>query len=548
MTDSPDRGNDLGETGPDNRVRHRAEGEAAQVDERAPQKATERRKPQDELKRAHADVEQFFNAAVPLCVIDRDCNIVRVNQTLASRLQMAADSTIGRKCYEIWSGPACGTPQCALKQILSGKPRCEYEMDRTLPDGGKLSYLVTALPYRDADGRIQGTIESFIDITERKRAHFALRASEHRYRHLFEHLTDAAFVTDARTGQIVEANRRSETLLGRGRTEIVGTSQRDLHPADEAASYETFVRRLAGGDFVESWAADVVRENGDTVPVSVSAAMVTIGARTVMLGLYHDMTERVQMESLARSAAKLRAVRDLATGFSHNFNNLLSGVVNLGQFVRATLQEHDASLGDIDQVLHCAERASRLARQLREWTDPLSGALQPILFQSLVESVVARFRGTLESSVNLVPRVSGPPRVVQVSYENLLDALQNICENAREAMPDGGTLTIAAEIAPAKGSPRAQEWGAIRISDTGSGMDDEVRARVFEPFFSTKQKVGVGLSLSMTQRVVSEHGGRIEVVSAPGKGTTVTVLLPVTCQEDSSDRPSPETLAHVRMT
>ena len=115
-------------------------------------------------------------------------------------------------------------------------------------------------------------------------------------------------------------------------------------------------------------------------------------------------------------------------------------------------------------------------------------------------------------------------------------------------MPDGGTLTIAAEIAPAKGTPRAQEWGAIRISDTGSGMDDEVRARVFEPFFSTKQKVGVGLSLSMTQRVVSEHGGRIEVVSAPGKGTTVTVLLPVTCQEDSSDRPSPETLAHVRMT
>ncbi|MFX0065036.1 MAG: PAS domain S-box protein [Candidatus Hermodarchaeota archaeon] len=139
---------------------------------------TERKRVEKEIKRAHSDLNQIFNAVVPLCVIDSNYNILRINDTFSSFFHIKKEELIGKKCYEIWQGTLCDTLECPLKQILKGKEQVEYEADRVLDGNIKISFIVTAVPYRGPDGEIIGIIENFTDITERKHTEEALRESE----------------------------------------------------------------------------------------------------------------------------------------------------------------------------------------------------------------------------------------------------------------------------------------------------------------------------------------------------------------------------------
>lgn len=392
------------------------------------------------------------------------------------------------------------------------------------------------------DRSIRYTLEQHRSALARSRAEKALRESERKYRHLFENLSDAVFLADAETGRILEANKQAETLLGRTRDEMIGMHQTELHPPSEAG--RVFARDVQQGH-VAAYDGEVTRKDGTTVPVNISAATLTNGDQRLILGLFHDVTEHNRLEAAEREAEKLRAIRGLAGGVAHNFNNLLTGVLGFAGLARATLSERGAPVDDIDQAVRCARDAARLSKQLEEWTEPIVGSQQALVLDLLVGDLMGRCRESLPEDIRLASHVAAPAARLEASFDSVLGALLNICENAREAMPGGGVLTITADTVQRGTGDGEREFAAISISDTGVGIQPDVLPKIFEPFFSTKGTVGVGLGLPLSRHITEEHGGEVDVQSTPGQGTTVTVFLPIADGRDGDGEGRPAaTAAH----
>jgi len=245
-----------------------------------------------------------------------------------------------------------------------------------------------------------------------------------------------------------------------------------------------------------------------------------------LVHLVRDITERKQTEKMLMELEMLRAGQDLAAWVAHNFNNLLSGILGYIGFARESLQGRGLPLDDIERALECTERAAALAGKLRRWTRPASEHTQTISMGSLVDKLVTEVRRSLPANIGLRVDAADSAARIEVPVESMLEALTNICDNASEAMPDGGTLTISAADSRRESGMRGL-YAVISVSDSGVGISPEALDKVFDPFFSTKSTVGVGLSLALTRRIVVECGGEIEVQSEPGKGSTFRVFLPV---------------------
>lgn len=249
--------------------------------------------------------------------------------------------------------------------------------------------------------------------------------------------------------------------------------------------------------------------------------------------------EKRRAEEMAREAEKLQRTRDLAAGVAHNFNNLLTGMLGYASFVREALAEQDASLDDVDKLIGCVERVAQLTRQLRMFTERTGGSREILTLAALIEALGGDCERFLPEQVKLAVDIVRPDERLELAAETVSAALLNMCTNAHEAMPDGGTLTITADTVR-RGSVGAEaEFARIAIVDTGTGITAEDLPKIFDPFFSTKNTVGVGLSLAVAQRVIEDHGGAVEVESEPGQGATFRVFLPVAPAGGSGESDGP---------
>ena len=235
----------------------------------------------------------------------------------------------------------------------------------------------------------------------------------------------------------------------------------------------------------------------------------------------------IELEERAAEAAKLGLVRDLAAGVAHNFNNILATVLGYSHMARTALEKRGEPLKAIDRAIRSVHRAARLADQLRSCAEPTAGRRSSMALGALVEKVACDCRDTLPPNIRLEEVVADADSPLSVAPAAVRTALTSICTNAREAMPDGGTLTVAARKTTRARSGRECEFGQIDITDTGAGMPEDVLPKIFDPFFSTKQTVGVGIGLPVSRRIIEDHGGTVEVETEPGEGTRFRILLPV---------------------
>lgn len=373
------------------------------------------------IKLAHAELNQIFNTSADgMSVVDKEFNVLRVNNTFATLSGISKDEAEGKKCYEVFRSYVCHTPDCPLTQILGGEERVEMDVEKERNDGIRIPCIVTATPFRRSDGELIGIVKNFTDITERKKLE----------------------------GQLLQAQ-------------------------------------------------------------------------------------------------KMEAIGQLAGGIAHDFNNILTAIIGYGTILQTEMSQDDPLKAYLTHILNSAERATKLIQTLLAFSRKQIISLKPLNLNVLitgVEKLLSRIIGEeVEPSIFLTDK----DLTVMADSSQMEQVLMNLATNARDAMPEGGRLTIRTEYGEldngfirAHGYGKIGSYALISVKDTGQGMDEETKESLFAPFFTTKEVgKGTGLGLSMVYGIIKQHNGYIDVQSELGKGTTFKIYLPLTTSTVEDKKP-----------
>jgi len=400
-------------------------------------------------------------------------------------------------------------------------------------DGRYRWILDNAVLVRGADGQGQEIIGTWLDITERKRAEEELV----RLATIVEQAAEDIMVTDAE-GVIQYVNPAFERITGYSKEEAVGQKPRILRSGlHDGAFYEVMWRSIGAGTV---WTGNITnkRKDGAFFEEAATISPVKDGDGRVIgyASIKRDITKRLRLEAQLRQAQKMEAIGTLAGGIAHDFNNLLCAMLGYAELAMGAVPEGSKVHRDLTEVLSAGRRASQLIHQILAFSRQTEGAKHPTDLSVVVEDTVRLLRGTLPATIEIREAIASELPPVLGDSVGLQQVLMNICTNAFHAMEEqGGTLAVTLRKAtiPAEEMAGYLELypgghACLMISDTGHGMDEETRQRIFEPYFTTKPEgKGTGMGLATAHGIVKSHGGTIYVHSEAGRGTLVKIYLPL---------------------
>jgi PAS domain S-box-containing protein len=405
-------------------------------------------------------------------------------------------------------------------------------------DGREISAAISLSPEVVRGGMlVPGAIR---DIAVRKRAEEALQASEIRYRRLFEAAQDGILILDFATGRVVDVNPFLTNLLGYSHAELVGKDLWEIGPVKDISASRLSFADLQTKGIIRYDDLPLETRDGRRIAVEFVSNVYTAGGTRVIQCNIRDITRRKRAEeALHRSeeqlqqASKLEAVGRLAGGVAHDFNNLLGVILGSSELLLEDLCASDPRRRYVEAITVASKRAATLTKQLltfsrKQVSSPLVFDLNSIVGETgrmLPRVIGEHIEIAIVLSVEQAPVLADPTQVQQV--------LMNLAANARDAMPEGGKLTIEVanyEMKQGGGEPSDVTPGhyvTLTVSDTGAGMPPEIQSRAFDPFFTTKDLgKGTGLGLSTVYGIVKESGGSILLNSEQGEGTTFRIYLP----------------------
>jgi PAS domain S-box-containing protein len=369
---------------------------------------------------------------------------------------------------------------------------------------------------------------------------FSLRRahrSERSYRGIFNATSEAIFVHDTERGVILDANKTALQMFGYTREEFLGMIPEQLTPdefkLEELRRSQMIEETMREGTTVFEWL--LKRKDGAKFWADVTLRNAEIGGQERILAVVRDVDARKKMEERLRQSEKLEAVGQLAGGVAHDFNNQLAGIVGYADLVRTEIEDGTELADSVDRILVAAKRAADLTGQLLAFARRGKYETTAIDVHELVEEVVSLLRHSIDKRIALEQHLDAEPSHTLGDPTQLQSAILNLAINARDAMPEGGTLRIATDVLDLKESDElcAREemppgrYVQIEVADTGTGMDEETQRRIFEPFFTTKPMgKGTGMGLAAVYGTVKNHGGTIGVKSDPGSGSAFAILLP----------------------
>jgi PAS domain S-box-containing protein len=386
-------------------------------------------------------------------------------------------------------------------------------------------------PLREADGSISGIFCQGHEVTRWKLAEDELKASREELaaalsatKAIFDHSHDVICTLDA-TGIYTKVSRHSAQVWGYRPDELVGRHfQMFIHGEDLPKSFAA-ADRIRGGQATSTFMNRYIHKDGGLVPVMWSS--VWSEAHQTIFAIGRDMREHIEAEEKLRQAQKMEAVGRLTGGVAHDFNNLLTAVIGSAEALSDGLRDRPDLQPMADLVLEAAERGAELVSRLLAFSRRQPLASRPIESTAFLESLVGMLRRTIGEDIEIaVTPFAGELRCL-ADPTQLTSAMLNLCFNARDAMPNGGRLAIAA----ARQLERdGTAWVVLSVEDTGAGMAPETIERALEPFFTTKPAGrGSGLGLSMVYGFAEQSGGRLEIKSELGRGSRVKLYLPETC-------------------
>jgi PAS domain S-box-containing protein len=385
-------------------------------------------------------------------------------------------------------------------------------------------------------------------INERREQEEAIRASEERFRALYDDNPAMYFTVDER-GRILSVNAFGAGQLGYAVAELKGRLLAELfHPDDRAALEQSFRECLERAGSLARWELRKLRKDGSVLSVKELARSVrqANGDRWVLI-VSEDITERATLEAQLRQVQKMEAMGQLAGGVAHDFNNLLSVILGQAELSADPVATPSEQRESLDEIKEAALRGRNLTRQLLVFSRRQAMARTPVDLDAIVRNLAKMLVRLIGEHIALRLELSPEPLPILADSAMIEQVLVNLAVNARDAMPGGGVLTIRTRReqrakVPEHGGARLAPgaFAALEVLDTGTGIPENVLPHLFEPFFTTKEiGRGTGLGLATSLGIVQQHQGWVEVESPPGAGATLRVLLPITEALQPSMKPAP---------
>jgi two-component system cell cycle sensor histidine kinase/response regulator CckA len=491
----------------------------------------------------------FENASDAITVLTRDGIVLDANRRWGELLGVAPEEMIGRRAAEFLEpGYAAARPRECERTLREGVGSADGVPVRRA-DGSILYMNFSVTPVEIGGSSLLFSIGR--DVTREILAADALAQAEAKYRSLIERLPDVIWTTRA-DGVLTMITPNVRQVLGYSSEEIgaedVETRLSRVHPDDRQQVRQAFERLLAG----ENETFEYRRQHADGRWVWLKNR--TIGryerdGETYVDGVLTDITEHKRLEESMRQAQKMEAVARLTGGIAHDFNNMLAAILANCHFLMEGLAAHDPRRSDAQEIQAAAERAAALTRQLLAFSRKQRLEPRTVDMNATVVKLEKMLRRLIGEDIELVVKHGDELGAVRVDVGQMEQVIMNLVVNARDAMPQGGRLTIEVrniELAPTQTAQAAVPGGryvTVAVSDTGVGMDTETKRRLFEPFFTTKDVgKGTGLGLSTCYGILKQSGGHIDVASEPHHGSTFTVYLPRVdaAVSSSEETPSPD--------
>ncbi len=404
---------------------------------------------------------------------------------------------------------------------------------------GEIFWTEVALRRFELDGRVH-VMASVRDIDVRKRMEAQLRETEERFATIVNAISTMLAFTERNQGTIIDVNDAWCRTMGMSREEAVGKTGRELGLWANIEDRKRILDELAARGRVDDAEVELVM-GGRTFPARVSVHHVDMRGGQYILWEVGDLTERKRAEreqehlrSQLIQAQKMESIGRLAGGIAHDFNNIVLAILGFGELAREQMPEESPAAECVGEMVGAAQRAGELIKQLLAFSRKQVMKPQVIDPASVVSALAPMLRRMLGEDVLLELAVTPGTNPIRVDVSQLEQVIMNLVVNARDAMPDGGTLTLETanvefdeEYASTHADVVMGPHVMIAVTDTGIGMNSGTRARAFEPFFTTKELgKGTGLGLSTVYGIVKQSGGWIWLYSEPGKGTTFKLYFP----------------------
>ncbi len=498
------------------------------------------------LETLSAEYELLLNTAGEgILGLDRDGHVTFANPVALDMVGLQADEFLGRNLHQLVHAAEGDQDQtedgdCLVTESLrTGEPvRAEDVFFRK--DGTPVPVALSSTPIREND-EVVGAVMILEDITARKDQEEALRASEAEYRELIENAPYGIYRSTF-DGRFLSVNPALVEILGySSEQELMQAGLPNLY-ADagvrtgalaEASLHERFI------GLETQWK----KQDGTIIDVSLSGRkMGPIGERPEGFEvMVQDLTEKTNLEAQLRQAQKMEAVGQLTGGIAHDFNNVLAVVLLNSELMAISLEQGEAvELEDVLAIRDAAKRASGITKKLLGFSRRAELTLEPTLLNKVLEELQVMLRSLLPESIDVQVRIEPHLHdLVMADAGAVEQMILNLCTNARDAMPDGGRLTLrlTREMLDeafcrlnSQFTPGA--WMKLECEDTGSGMEPETLERIFDPFFTTKPpSSGTGLGLAMVYGLAKQQAGHVSAISEPGRGTTFQIFFPVITPE-----------------
>ena len=395
---------------------------------------------------------------------------------------------------------------------------------------------------KDAQGNIVDVTCLGIDLTERKKAEKGLRASEDKFSKAFHGSPLLMSISEIESGRYLEVNEEFSRKTGYERNDAIGKTSIELDFISNEDRLR-IARELDNNGRISDLELELIKADGSSLICLYSGEVIEVEGQDRLLSIALDLTERKKMEERFQDSQKMESIGNLAGGIAHDFNNILFPIVGMAELLLEDLPQESLEYENARQILKAGLRASDLVKQILAFSRKTEHKKIPVHVQSVLKEVLKLSRSTIPSYIDINQDIQSDCGLIMADPTQIHQVAMNLITNAYHAVEtNGGDLFVRLQEKMLKSSdlpdPNLEpgKYVILSVSDSGKGMSPELMAKIFEPYFTTKEQgKGTGLGLAVVHGIIQDHRGVVKVTSEIGKGTTFEVYLPLMGKSDAAD-------------